>query len=451
MAYDANTNIENEKKYLSNLASQGGGKATWANNQMKVLDAFARKQAETAQKVTQPAQTPQVQQPVQQTPQQQQMNDLLKANQQMGEAQFEAQKAKLDSMLNSQISQLKMAYEQAIADGQISIRDAESQFQSQKQAIEKQAYLDKERTDLYTQDMGIQNSQQAVGLMQGDNARKAGLLNQNMTERDKRVNDVKDRLSAIRKQKDIDLARVQSEYDSGILGARADANKFVNQNSFGLMQDDYTANRNQSFAEKNLETQFQNSLKSATHESNLAIERMNVQQGLDLAKMKQSLADDIKKMSVQFGYSSALNAQEQKNRLATISAEYSTKVRAEEDAYKKQLARDLAGITPGTDEYRVITENNARNLKNKLSELHASTVYEATVTDIMTTAPAYKPTAPIDYTKDALLGTYDPGANIMNWLTGYGEKQSTYDAQSSAYQRKLDMLQSGEQYMPWSK
>ena len=39
MPYDANTNWENERSYLNNLVSQGGGNATWAQNQLGVLNA----------------------------------------------------------------------------------------------------------------------------------------------------------------------------------------------------------------------------------------------------------------------------------------------------------------------------------------------------------------------------------------------------------------------------
>ncbi len=45
--YGANTNIDNERKYLNDLISKGGGNAEWAKNQMKELDAFAAQQQTT--------------------------------------------------------------------------------------------------------------------------------------------------------------------------------------------------------------------------------------------------------------------------------------------------------------------------------------------------------------------------------------------------------------------
>jgi len=44
MPYGANTNIDNERKYLNNLISGGGGNAEWAKNQLKVLESFAASQ-----------------------------------------------------------------------------------------------------------------------------------------------------------------------------------------------------------------------------------------------------------------------------------------------------------------------------------------------------------------------------------------------------------------------
>ena len=43
MAYNANTNFANERKYLNNLISGGGGNAEWAKNQMKAHHRKAQK------------------------------------------------------------------------------------------------------------------------------------------------------------------------------------------------------------------------------------------------------------------------------------------------------------------------------------------------------------------------------------------------------------------------
>lgn len=58
MAYNASTNVENEKKYLQNLASTGtAGQQAWANSQMQKLNEFAQSQAKPTVQAAQPQQT----------------------------------------------------------------------------------------------------------------------------------------------------------------------------------------------------------------------------------------------------------------------------------------------------------------------------------------------------------------------------------------------------------
>lgn len=52
--YGANTNIDNERKYLNDLISKGGGSGEWAKSQMKELDAFASQQQSQPKQQTQP-------------------------------------------------------------------------------------------------------------------------------------------------------------------------------------------------------------------------------------------------------------------------------------------------------------------------------------------------------------------------------------------------------------
>ena len=47
MAYNKNTNYANERKYLNNLISGGGGNAEWAKNQMKALNSAEQKYGNT--------------------------------------------------------------------------------------------------------------------------------------------------------------------------------------------------------------------------------------------------------------------------------------------------------------------------------------------------------------------------------------------------------------------
>lgn len=400
------------------------------------------------------------------------MEDLLSMNKQMADANFQAQKAQLDAMLEQQLTDLKKSYDQAVADGEISVREAESQFEEQKKQIEQQAYQDAERTGLYSQEMGIQNSQQSIGLMQGDNARKNSMVNQNMTERDKRVSDIQTRLNNIKLQKNLDMTNATAQHGIGLLGAKAQSNQQMAQNAFGLMSNDYQANRDQGFTRDNMafgnqlemgkmefgnqldrgnmeiqqgynqinmQTQFQNALASATHDSTLAIDRMNVQHGFDLEKMTKSLQDDLTKMSKQFGYSSSLNAQEQANRITMISKEYEAKVKQEQDTYERDLERNLRGVHPGTKEYELITGTAERELKQRVNELHTNTVYEAVSMDVFANTPSSEPSMPTNHK--------DKFGDVGNLLSGYEGKMNDYNAMMDAYNRRLQFMEDPYAFM----
>lgn len=393
---------------------------------------------------------------------------------------FKQQQAMLESNLTAQISELQSAYQDAVAQGQLSVRDAETQFEEQVKQIQQQAYLDSERTSLYGQQMGLQNSQQMIGLMQGDAARKQSLMNENQVNRDKRINDIKDRMNAITSQKDIAIARANADYRTGLLGASAESQRMYNEGMFGLMSSDYAAKRDQNYAQENLRLQdeltrgqmgvqhgydlekmeegFQNSLRLATHESALMIERMNVQHGLDLEKMSRALQDDIAKMSIQYGHQASLQSQAHQNAMAKVSAEYKMKAQAEVEAYNRELERQLSGVTPGTKEYTVIQGNMERELKSKLTELHAGTVYEAVTAKIIGEYPGddfVKGEPPMDWTKPrGLFGipglTFnDPTGGVMNWFTGYDKKQKEYTEKDTAYDKYKEMIKSVEGFYPW--
>jgi hypothetical protein len=66
----------------------------------------------------------------------------------MADSYLANQKATLGQALQNQIAELSKAYTDAIAEGKISVRDAQDNFTSQKAALEKQAYLDSQKTAL---------------------------------------------------------------------------------------------------------------------------------------------------------------------------------------------------------------------------------------------------------------------------------------------------------------
>lgn len=376
----------------------------------------------------------------------------------MSDSYLSEQRASLESARDNQLSALQKAYATAVSDGQISIRDAESAYEEQAKAINEQAYLDSQQTALYGQDMGIQNSQQMVGLMQGDNARKNSLINTNMTTRDKRVADIRDRLTALKTQKNLDMANVHAQYDSALAQAQAQANQMQSNNIFGVMSNDYYAQRDQDYNKQNMlfsndlqmgqmaQQQKYNQINMDTNFQN-TLKQMEVAQGFDLEKMSVQLANDMKKMSTQYGYSSALQSQSAKQQIANAQNEYIMKLKQEEDKYQIQLERDLRGVTPGTKEYEVITKTAENNLKQSVSNIHAETVYKYSLENTLNAPNEATLTAPKDWTSGGRFTDFI--SKGLNSMTNYDDKLSAYNAEQDAIARKQAMLQSGNKYLPW--
>lgn len=174
---------------------------------------------------------------------------------QMRDAYVQTQQAGLSTYYAQQIRDLESAYATAISEGQISIRDAESAFNDAVSEINKNAYLASQQTSLYANRNGITNSQQMIGLMQGDASRKAGLINTIMTTRDKRIADIKDRLTALNTQKNLDLVNAKSKYDAGLLNAQGQADLSYAQGMLGLRSDNLNAQRGQQFNLDNMAIQ----------------------------------------------------------------------------------------------------------------------------------------------------------------------------------------------------
>ena len=113
------------------------------------------------------------------------MDDLMAMFQQQSQANYERQKALADQALNEELTALEHAYAEAVEQGKLSVREAEKQFEKQKSQIQEKAYIQSESTRAYSNDMGIQHSQQTLGLQQGDDKRVRGMVNDNISDRDR--------------------------------------------------------------------------------------------------------------------------------------------------------------------------------------------------------------------------------------------------------------------------
>ena len=390
---------------------------------------------------------------------------------------FDLQKSEFDRLLSKQISDLEMAYAEAVNSGKLSVREAEAQFEAQKSEIEQSAYQQAQSTKAYGNEMGIGHSQQMIGLQQGDNARTNTMNNTNAGDRDKRINDIRDRIDMLTKQKDLQVTQANTEYGYNIAGARAKADQqynqsmseFMNQDYFTKMgmghdrdmagikqqydrenmdkQQDYNKENmdkqheygkenmaiEQGYRKENMKVEFENRFKELSEQSRLRINEMTVGHGFDMKKMEQSLKDAIQLEGVKYGHSASLSAQQNNARMREISANAMKAIEAEQRAYDLSVKRESAKYNPNTPEGKIyLNQKNA-----KINDIMSMSILEAEMGNVFNNpALENKPVPPKDVKSD--------WGVIGGMLTGQKKKEQKYESENKAYldaiKRKEDLM-----------
>lgn len=123
------------------------------------------------------------------------------------------------------IAELTKNYNDAVAEGKVSIVDAQDAYKEAVKQIDSQYYKDAQLTNTTAFSRGLGNSQQMAGLMLGDAARHNTSVNDSGTERDKQIAAINTRIQALTSQKNADILTENKDYNYNITQARADANK----------------------------------------------------------------------------------------------------------------------------------------------------------------------------------------------------------------------------------
>lgn len=131
------------------------------------------------------------------------------------------------------------AYNDAIAQGKLSETEAMDAYNNAVKQINESAYRDSQLTNAMAYDRGIGNSQQMLGLMAGDNARANNMRTDVLTERDKRINTLKDRIASLTKEKDLDTAQINKDYNYDITQAKSESDRYYNDFLLGQASGNY--------------------------------------------------------------------------------------------------------------------------------------------------------------------------------------------------------------------
>lgn len=388
-----------------------------------------------------------------------QTQSILDAYQRASQSTLSAQLAQLAQARDSQIAQLEKNYSDAVQQGKIDQNQAQTDFQTQAQQINQQAYQAAEATKLAAQQRGIQNSNEMLGLMQGDQARTMTLNNQNQTQRDQRIADIKSRIDNLLAQKNLDVGQANANYNYTAASATAQSQAAYNQkvadtqmaNLQQFLQEQVSLHnmdiqqandllkmaQQQQYTQSNMGLQQKYDLAKMSQQENYTKQNMVIQQNYDLAKMakqhgydldtmaKQN-AFDLQKLAVQASYSSSAEAQRHKDAISEQAQQLAQQQAINDMEYKQSLARAQAQFTPGTPEYNLAM--NKINFDKKQADSQAKQ------TALMNTLGAiYKANPPKNPGPKPAPQTVHGAkvyTNVQNWQTAENKYQ--------AYQRYLN-------------
>lgn len=331
-----------------------------------------------------------------------------------------SQKSSVDVATSEAVNKLMNDYNLAIAEGKISVRDAQDQFEAQKAQIEQEAYQNTEKTMLYGNEMGIQNSQQMVGHMRSNDARNMTMKNSNMKERDSRINDVKDRINALTLNKNLSISETQKQGDFKKIGIDGEALQMASEQKYDLYSEDYRANRDQGFKFDMLEKEYGFDIKKLQEGSRLNIEEMFVGKDIDFAKMDKAFGQDLEKMAKDYGYSQALSSQSYRQNASLQSQAAKNEIAAMKSEYDIAVSRELSKFTPGTPEYNI--------RQNQLQE--------AFKTDIMNVVVEKQTAALVDsiYSDPALKNPVTNKYNTVTTQPNFSERNGMFYGTASTKQ-----------------
>jgi hypothetical protein len=302
-------------------------------------------------------------------------NRLLESQAQAQVSQAEAGYAQAR---DQQIAELQKTLNQAVLDGQLSVKQAEQQFEAQKKQIQAQSYQDQEVTSQNAQAMGIQNSQQMLGMMASDQARNQSLNNDNMTARDMKIYEINNRLNAIKSSVGTDMATVNSNYNHAVTQAQSQ----IMANMYGTQ---YETQLNEYNRLANLQAQFdQMGLSQKYNKENMAIEQgynlqnMEIQQQYALAQMSQQQRYTLEQFAVQQGYDLQKMGVQQQYQLAQMAQQYGYDVGLQQrqqsfQASQAQLDRNFSANQSALDRQH---QFNYASYQNQLDLSNEQAMYE---------------------------------------------------------------------------
>lgn len=309
------------------------------------------------------------------------MDAITAANQ----GYLQTQIAGAASNRDAQLAELQASLNKAIQDGQMSVLEAREAFEKQSQAINAQAYQDSEQTQVQMQSMGVQNSQQGIGMIASDQSRKQSLVNDNIKNRDNRILQINERIKGLTSDAEIQRNRINADYDTAVLNAQGQSAYNTSNAMADLQSKNYFSDKEQEFQKflqddqqtfTSTENQTQREFETAeakadrewkSTEADLARKHDITMQGNEFKHDERmtgiKFANELTAMAKQAGYATQL----ENLRSSNAMAEYEAKINKEYEMILKEQNNKLIS------EYKKYNDPNSLEAKTFKGQLAAET------------------------------------------------------------------------------
>lgn len=280
---------------------------------------------------------------------------------QNADAYYSEQESMINTSLEEQLTRLEKAYQEAVRQGEMSEEEAMEQFEEQVKAINQHAYQNSQITNLAAEQRGIGSSQQMLAMHQGDQRHTQELRNENVKSRDKRINDIRDRIAQITNEYNLDVNLAETTAELALRQAQAQADQMFNTGMSELNMMQYQAYlqtkqhltieeqrhlnileqmaKQQQYTQDNMHLQQRFTQENMNLQHTLDLDKMKTQHGYDLEKIDIQFNNDLTKMAKQFGYETRLNNQRHSQALGQIRAQRDSAIKQAEAQYKAERQR----------------------------------------------------------------------------------------------------------------
>lgn len=309
------------------------------------------------------------------------------------------QTAQADTAYAENTTELQKAYDRAIQEGTMDKEEARKQFDQGVEAINQQAYQQQQVNNLTGQQRGIQNSQQMIGLQQGNQRNQLNQTNESRNARDDRIADIRNRLATITNEHDLNLAFAGREHNNTLRSIDAQGRQMYaegmqnidmarfqgaqqlhgqmmsnkQQNQYAIQQMD----RQQQHNLQTLEAKHGYTMEQLDQQNIYTLGQMKVQHGYSMEQQQAAFQQDLAKMARQAGYNSNLETQRHNNTIKQIGAQASAGIEQEKKQYERERSRMTAQFTPGTPEYNIRNNQLKEASEQRMTQIHQDAVMGA--------------------------------------------------------------------------